>query len=60
MLEIGTDRVWGLKPALSLRRIQKEISVWSGLFVSEGVVDVNKNESMSRVLGFNSKSTCFR
>lgn len=58
MLEIGTDRVWGLKPALSLRRIQKEISVWSRLFVSEGVVDVN--ESMSRVLGFNSKSTCFR
>lgn len=58
MLEIGTDRVWGLKPALSLRRIQKEISVWSGLFVSEGVVDVN--ESMSRVLGFNSESTCFR
>lgn len=47
--------MWWLRPALNLGRIQMEISVWTWLFVSEAVVDVNKNESMSRVFGFNSK-----
>lgn len=36
--------MWRLKPALDLGRIQMEISVWTWLFVSETVVDVNKNE----------------
>lgn len=47
--------MWWLRPALNLGRIQMEISVWTWLFVSEAVVDVNKNESMSRVFGFHSK-----
>lgn len=47
--------MWRLKPALDLGRIQMEISVWTWLFVSETVVDVNKNESMSRDFGFNTK-----
>lgn len=47
--------MWWLKTALNLRRIQMEISVWTWLFLSEAVVDVNKNESMSRVFGYNSK-----
>lgn len=47
--------MWWLKTALNLGRIQMEISVWTWLFVSQAVVDVNKNKSISRVFGFNSK-----
>lgn len=47
--------MWCLKTALNFGRIHMEISVWTWVFVSEAVVDVNKNESVSRVFVFNTE-----